>query len=99
MKENEFQSRLKKEILARFPGAIVMKADSASMQGIPDLLILYKDKWASLECKKSEADFKNHQQPNQDYYVRKLNAMSYSSFIYPENKEVVLDELQQTFKS
>lgn len=99
MKESEFQSRIKKEILDRFPGAMVIKTDSTSIQGIPDLLILYKDKWAYLECKKSEEDFKNHQQPNQDYYVRKLNAMSYSSFIYPENKEVVLDELQQTFKS
>ncbi len=99
MKENQFQSRLKKEILTRFPGAVVMKTDSTSMQGIPDLLILYKDKWASLECKKSEDDFRNHQQPNQNYYVQKLNAMSYSAFIYPENKEVVLDELQQTFES
>lgn len=99
MRENQFQSDLKKEILNRFPGAIVMKTDPTSMQGVPDLLIVYKDKWASLECKKSEKDYKNHQQPNQDYYVRKMNEMSFSSFIYPENKEVVLDELQQAFKS
>lgn len=99
MRENQFQSDLKKEILKRFPGAIVMKTDPTSIQGIPDLLIVYNDKWASLECKKSENDFKNHQQPNQDYYVRKMNEMSFSSFIYPENKEVVLDELQQAFKS
>ena len=99
MRENQFQSDLKKEILKRFPGAIVMKTDPTSMQGVPDLLIVYKDKWASLECKKSENDYKNHQQPNQDYYVQKMNEMSFSSFIYPENKEVVLDELQQAFKS
>lgn len=99
MTETQFQSDLKEEILKRFPGAIVMKTDPTAIQGIPDLLIVYKDKWASLECKKSENDYKNHQQPNQDYYVQKMNEMSFSSFIYPENKEVVLDELQQAFKS
>lgn len=37
--------------------------------------------------------------PNQDYYVAKMNAMSFSRFIYPENKEDVLDELRESFKA
>lgn len=94
--ENKFQSELIREIKEKFPGCIVMKNDSAYIQGIPDLLVLYKDKWASLECKK-EANAKK--QPNQQYYVEKMDEMSFSRFVYPENKEVVLNELQQSFES
>ena len=95
MLENAFQSKLIKDLKKRFPGCIVLKSDSGYLQGIPDLLILYKDKWASLECKQSEQSKK---QPNQEYYVGKMDEMSFSRFIFPENKEEVLDDLQQTFK-
>ena len=95
MLENAFQSKLIKYLKKRFPGCIVLKSDSGYLQGIPDLLILYKDKWASLECKQSEQSKK---QPNQEYYVGKMDEMSFSRFIFPENKEEVLDDLQQTFK-
>lgn len=91
-KENDFQSKLKKELKEMFPGCIVTKLDSGDIQGIPDLLILYKNKWATLENKRSEnADH----QPNQDYYVDKMNEMSFSRFIYPENKDKVLNELKK----
>lgn len=96
MKENKFQADLKKELRAIFPGCIVTKLDSSDIQGIPDLLVLYKDKWAALEVKKSATA--SHR-PNQDYYVTKMNAMSFSRFIYPENKEDVLDELRELFKA
>lgn len=92
--ERDFQASLIKEIKNRFQDCIVMKNDSAYIQGIPDLLILYKNKWASLEVKKSE---KANKQPNQEYYVNRMNDMSFSRFIYPENKDEVLDELNQTF--
>ena len=95
MLENKFQSNLIKEIKDRFPGCIVMKNDSSYIQGIPDLLVLYKDKWASLEVKKS-ANAKH--QPNQDYYVNKMKDMSYSSFISPENKNTVFNELKNLFE-
>lgn len=96
MTENVFQSKLIKEIKSRFPGCIVMKNDSSYIQGIPDLLILYKNKWVSLEVKK---DAKASHRPNQDYYVNKMNEMSYSAFIYPENKEAILDEVGRLFSS
>jgi hypothetical protein len=95
MKESQFQAKLIKEIRERFPGCIIMKNDPDYIQGIPDLTILYKKKWATLECKRSEDA---PHQPNQDWYVERMNDMSYSAFIYPENKEAVLDELQHAFK-
>ena len=96
MRESEFQAKLIKKLKALFPGCIVTKIDSGYIQGIPDLLILYNDKWATLECKKRS---KAKKQPNQEYYVSKMNEMSFSRFICPENKEEVLYELQQSFKS
>lgn len=95
MLESKFQAGLKKELKKLFPGCIVTKLDSADIQGIPDLLILYKGMWAALECKKT-ANAKKR--PNQDYYVTLLNKMSFSRFIYPENKEIVLNDLKHFFE-
>lgn len=96
MRENKFQSDLIKDLKALFPGCIVLKNDPNYIQGIPDLLILYGKKWATLECKKShDAQVR----PNQQYYVKRMNKMSFSRFIFPENKEEVLRELQSAFKS
>lgn len=95
-RESKFQSDLRDELHDMFPGCIVTKLDSGNIQGIPDLLVLYEDKWATLECKKS-ADAPA--QPNQPYYVEKMDGMSFSRFIYPENKEEVLRDLQATFKT
>lgn len=94
-KENKFQAGLIKEIKSRFPGAIVMKNDPNYIQGMPDLTILYEDRWATLECKKS---LNATHRPNQDDYVEKMNKMSFSAFIYPENKEEVLNELQTALR-
>ncbi len=94
MRESKFQADLKKEIKKRFPGCIVTKLDSGDIQGIPDLLILYKDMWATLENKRS-ADAPKR--PNQEYYVNKMNEMSFSRFIFPENREEILRELENKF--
>lgn len=95
MLESEFQAALIRELKKRFPGCIVMKNDAGYLQGIPDLLVLYHDNWAALECKKSA---KAARQPNQEYYVGKMDEMSFARFICPENEEEVLYELQQTFQ-
>lgn len=94
--ESEFQAKLIRDLKDMFPGCIVMKNDSSYIQGIPDLLILYKNKWAALECKKSASASKR---PNQEYYVDIMNEMSFARFIYPENREDILDELYQAFKT
>lgn len=96
MLENKFQGELIKEIKKRFPGAFVMKNDSSYIQGVPDLTVFYEDKWAVLECKKNRTA---KHQPNQDRYVEQLDNMSFSRFIFPENKDQVLDELGLYFFS
>ena len=94
MKENKFQSQLIKDIKSRFDGAIVLKNDANYIQGIPDLIVLHNDKWAALECKRSS---NASHRPNQDYYVGKMNDMSFARFISPENKDEVLNDLEKTF--
>jgi hypothetical protein len=96
MREPLYQTYLINKFRRLFPGCIILKNDSEYMPGIPDLLILFRDRWAMLEVKASE-DSSN--QPNQEWYVEKLNEMSFASFIYPENEEEVLYDLQRSFQS
>ena len=91
--ESGFQDSLIDILKKMFPGCLVFKMER---QGIPDILILYKNKWASLECKKSE---NAPHQPNQDYYVELMNKMSFSRFIFPENRDEELYELQRSFET
>lgn len=96
MKENRFQANLVKELKSIFDGCVIFKNDATRQQGIPDLTILYKNKWAMLECKKDSSSSKR---PNQDYYIDKYNAMSFARFINPSNKEEVINELRKTFEA
>ena len=95
-RESTFQAKLIRDLKTLFPGCVVLKNDPNYIQGFPDLLVLYNDRWAALECKRSSSASKR---PNQEYYVGQMNKMSFSRFICPENKEDVLNELQQSFKS
>lgn len=94
MRENAYQSKLIKTIKERFPGSIILKNDASYKQGIPDLTVLCGDRWATLEVKQSKT---SKHRPNQDYYVKKMNAMSFSSFIFPENEQEVLDAMERSF--
>ena len=95
MLESEFQAQLIKELEDIFPNCMILKNDANYIQGFPDLLILYEDRWAALECKKNaKASFR----PNQEYYIELLNDMSYASAIWPEIKEEVFYELQQALR-
>lgn len=96
MLENRFKTKLIRELKERFPGCLVTHLNPNENQGWPDLLILYQDTWAALEGKKNATA---SVRPNQPYYVDLMNKMSFASFIYPENKEEVLDELERTFRS
>ena len=98
--ETDFQGNLIKEIEQTFNGSIVTKLDANYIAGIPDLLILHKNRWATLECKKnkSEVSKKRRNKEQQDYYVAEMNKMSFSRYVYPENKEEVMNELKVYFQ-
>lgn len=94
--EAKFQASLIKKIKSLLPGCYILKNDPNYIQGIPDLLILYNTRWAMLECKESSTA--SHR-PNQEFYVNRMNEMSYASFVFPENEQEVLDELQRALES
>lgn len=94
MKESDYQRYLIKKITNLIPECFVLKSSAMFVQGLPDLLILYKNMWAALEIKTSN---RASVQPNQQHYVDKLGAMSFASFINPDNEGAVLSELQQAF--
>ena len=96
MTENQYQTKIIKRLKEIFPGCEVLKTDAAYQQGFPDLLILWGEYWASLEVKTSAMA---NVQPNQGYYIKRLDEMSFAAYIYPENEEEVLNALQQAFKS
>lgn len=93
-RESAFQAKLIRDLKTLFPGCVVLKNDPNYIQGFPDLLVLYNDRWAALECKRSASASKR---PNQEYYVDKLQTMSFAAFVCPENREDILHDLQQAF--
>lgn len=96
MTENQYQRRLIKKIRDMFPGCVILKNDPTYQQGIPDLIILWGNCWASLEVKASR-EFVS--QPNQYFFIERLDDMSFAAYIYPENEEEVLHALQQAFST
>lgn len=96
MRERDYQARLIRILKRELPGIIILKNDPNYRQGVPDLLLLYKNKWAALEVKVSST---SQVRPNQKYYVDLMREMSFASFIYPENEDEVLNALQRTFRT
>ena len=94
--EREIQPRIINKIKRRLPGVRIFKGDTRFQQGSPDLIVLYKDRWAVLEVKKDRTATR---QPNQDYYVDLLNQMSYAALIHPDNEEDILDGLQRALQA
>lgn len=96
MLESKYQAQLIKKLEAMFEGCVILKNDPNYRQGFPDLLILFNEQWAALEVKQHA---RASHQPNQDYYIDKLNYMSFAAFIYPENEREVLDAIQHALTS
>ena len=96
MRENQYQASLIKRIKQRLPGAEILKNDAHYLQGVCDLIVLYNNRWAMLEVKQSQNAKK---QPNQEYYVKKFGRMAYAAFIFPENEESILDEMERSLSA
>lgn len=93
--EAKYQAELIVRLEAIFPDCWILKNDSSYQQGIPDLIVLYRNKWAMLEVKAYEGA---EEQPNQGWFIELFDTMSFGAFIYPENEEEVLHDLQQAFQ-
>lgn len=96
MKEGKFQTWFIKQLRDIFPGCLVFKTSPNYLQGCPDLFMIWEDRWAAFEVKRSESEALR---PNQDYYISKMNSMSYAEIVYPENAEEVLDAVQRALSS
>lgn len=94
--ESTYQAALIKLLEQLFPGCIILKNDTDYQQGIPDLTILWRERWAFLEVKAYEGA---PEQPNQRYFIEAAARLSFGAFIYPENEEEVLHDLQHAFRS
>ena len=94
MNERHYQTKLIMKIRELLPGCVILKNDPSYMQGVPDILVLFNDKWAMLELKRSDDA---NLRPNQEYYIGLLDEMSFASFISPQNEEDVLHDLQLSF--
>lgn len=102
MLESNFQAKLVKELKELFPGCVVLKNDAQYKDSIPDLTILYKDKYALLECKRSREAMEHclkTKQRNQKWWIDHFNEMGgYANYIFPENKYDILIDLKEVFK-
>lgn len=92
--ERQYQRRLVNQLKELFPGCYIEQKRAGTQQGMPDILILWRNRWAMLEVKR---DSDSDHRPNQDFYINKFSGMAFASFIYPENEEQVLYDLQTAF--
>ncbi len=94
MLESEFKEIVKDEIRDRFPDLDLDFVTTIS-RSMPDMIILAPAcYWAALEFKRSK---NSPHRPNQDHHIERLRKKGYATFVYPENLEVVLDELEILF--
>jgi len=87
--ESKFQSLFIKTLKQKFPECIVVKNNPNYIQGIPDLTMFLGSQWFTFESRR----------PNQEWYVNRMNEMGgHSYFVYPENMEEILNDIQQASK-
>lgn len=95
--ESEFQAKLIKEFEELLPGCMVLVKPGYYIQGFPDLMILYKNQWAALECKRKTPTRPDDYEPNQEWWISYLDEMGFASMICPENRKEIIDEVLRSF--
>lgn len=95
--ESEFQSKLVKELQELIPDCLVLVKPGFYIGGFPDLMVLYKNQWVALECKRKKPTRADDYEPNQEWWLAQLDEMGFASVIYPENRKEILDEIFRTF--
>lgn len=100
-KESSYQKKLIKRLKDEFPDCEILKNDAGYKKNIPDLTIFWKEHYALLEVKRSQKDYEQSKKEdgrlNQEWYVNKFNNWSFSSFIFPENEDEVIERMKGVF--
>ena len=96
MSEATFRTKWLNKFKKLSPDIFIEFADPKRKNGIPDVIIFYKKKYARLETKRSKnASKRLHQQ----YYIDYFNSQGiYAAFLTPENQEEVYNALRRYFK-
>lgn len=96
IRENAYQSKLIKKLRQLHPDWIIVKNDANYLQGIPDWTVFANGKYAFFDVKRSSDAV---HQPNQDWYINNANETgAFGMFVYPENEEEFLNEIQQSLR-
>lgn len=91
--EKDFQKDFIHKIKTLLPNSIAIKNDANYLQGFPDWTVIDGPRVYVFEAK---AFKKANRQPNQEYYINAINAAGgFARFVYPENMQEVLDEIQR----
>lgn len=95
--EMNFKARFLRELEERLSDLNLVFIDTRPKhRSYPDTIVLGPAYWAALEFKRTK---RASHQPNQDYYVKEFRDLGYANFVYPENAEEVLNDLENLFTS
>lgn len=96
MIEGTYRSKLIKKLKVHFPGLIVLHNNPNQIKGIPDLTLLYHNRYAMLETKMAPNSSKR---PNQDTWISYFERQgAFSAFVNASNEKEIINELRRYFE-
>ena len=100
VRESTFQGNFIDRLRKRFHGIRVIIKEAGSIRGLPDIYGCYRGSHFELELKKNkeEASKNTGRIVLQKREIRKCQvAGGYGAFVYPENADKILDEMEAFF--